>query len=93
MHEEPALRHFSVHVPGRAQGGIKVIVPVLVKGVLCPGNLVLEAIVQHLGRHCTQECCQSKALYLARLVREALIHPAEPLPQTEIQRLIPRYAN
>ena len=45
MHKQPALRHFSVHIPGRAQGGVKLVVPVLVKGVLCPRNLILEAVV------------------------------------------------
>ena len=60
MHEEPALWEFSVHLPGRAQGGIKVIVPVLVKGVFRALNLILEAIVQHLGRHCMQEACSSE---------------------------------
>ena len=90
MHEEAALGDVSVHVPGRAQGSIKMVVPVLVKGVLRPRNLILEAVVQHLGRHCTQEACSSQAPDLGRWVHEALLYPARAFPpEPKFEGLIP----
>lgn len=52
--KQPPLGVVCAHVPRRACCGIKVIVPVLVKGVVRVGHSVDEAIVKHLGRSCNR---------------------------------------
>ena len=52
MGEHASLGVVSGHVPGGAGCGVKVIMPVLVKGVVGVGYGVDESIVQHLRWSC-----------------------------------------
>lgn len=47
----PARAH-TPHIPGRAGQGIKVVVPVLVKGIAGAADVPEDAVVQHAGRVC-----------------------------------------
>ena len=54
--EQSLLRMVSGHVPGRTGCGVKVVMPMLVKGVIGVGYGVDQTIVQHLGGSC--RACQ-----------------------------------
>ena len=53
MPEQAAFGPLLREVPGRAHERVKVIEPVLVKLVAAAPYLPVQAIVQHLRRHCT----------------------------------------
>ena len=54
--EQSLLRVVSGHVPGRTGCGVKVVMPMLVKGVIGVGYGVDQTVVQHLGGSC--RACQ-----------------------------------
>ena len=60
--EQPSLGVVGAHVPRRACCGIKVVVPVFVKGVIGVGHSVDQPIVKHLGGSCNATTCTSVLL-------------------------------
>lgn len=80
MGEQAPLGAVSAHVPGGACGGIKVIVPVLVKSVVGVGYSVDQAVVQHLWGVCSANTavsdCAGLCLALTPARQQNAVAPA-----------------